>query len=257
MRPRPPIAQRLVKIPQGLLLHRRRPRPQPRPRPGLSQLAVTLGATRRRPATRPPTIRLLQRQVPHEPRIRAMPLAARPLGAVGVEAVAESHRPRSYKWPVTATGGYRRAEPWLQPSPVHLVFATPAGRAALGTPPSPRRRHRQSLLRLRRHPRGIQRGIRPCPPADRVPTHRDHPPVNFLKGVSSRRLRQRFGKRTHRDRLWSPSRLAASARGAPRSIIRQYVEAQRQTSSTTLANSALKNRACASKALCQAPPLRR
>ncbi len=52
--------------------------------------------------------------------------------------------------------------------------------------------------------------------------------VNSLKGVSNRRLRQRFEIRTHRDHLWSPSHLAASAGGAPLSIIRQYVEAQRR-----------------------------
>jgi putative transposase len=52
--------------------------------------------------------------------------------------------------------------------------------------------------------------------------------VNSLKGVSSRRLRQRFEIRTHRDHLWSPSYFAASAGGAPLSIIRQYIEAQRR-----------------------------
>lgn len=54
--------------------------------------------------------------------------------------------------------------------------------------------------------------------------------VNSLKGVSSRRLRQRFRIRTHRDHLWSPSYLAASCGGAPLSIIRQYVEQQRRPS---------------------------
>jgi putative transposase len=55
----------------------------------------------------------------------------------------------------------------------------------------------------------------------------DHPPtvaisglVNSLKVVSSRRLRQRFEIRTHRDHLWSPSYFAASAGGAPLSTIR-------------------------------------
>lgn len=52
--------------------------------------------------------------------------------------------------------------------------------------------------------------------------------VNSLKGVSSRRLRQRFRIRTHRDHLWSPSYFAASCGGAPLSIIRQYVEQQRR-----------------------------
>lgn len=52
--------------------------------------------------------------------------------------------------------------------------------------------------------------------------------VNSLKGVSSRRLRQQFRIRTHRDHLWSPSYFAASCGGAPLSIIRQYVEQQRR-----------------------------
>jgi putative transposase len=52
--------------------------------------------------------------------------------------------------------------------------------------------------------------------------------VNSLKGVSSRRLRQHFRVRTHRDHLWSPSYFAASCGGAPLSIIKQYVENQRR-----------------------------
>jgi putative transposase len=52
--------------------------------------------------------------------------------------------------------------------------------------------------------------------------------VNSLKGVSSRRLRQRFTVRTHRNHLWSPSYFAASCGGAPLSIIAAYVEQQRR-----------------------------
>ena len=51
--------------------------------------------------------------------------------------------------------------------------------------------------------------------------------VNSLKGVSSRRLRQQFRVRTHREHLWSPSYFAASCGGAPLAIIRAYVESQR------------------------------
>lgn len=54
--------------------------------------------------------------------------------------------------------------------------------------------------------------------------------VNSLKGVSSRRLRQQFRVRTHREHLWSPSYFAASCGGAPLAIIRQYVEHQRRPS---------------------------
>jgi putative transposase len=52
--------------------------------------------------------------------------------------------------------------------------------------------------------------------------------VNSLKGVSSRRLRQRYPVRTHQDHLWSPSYFAASCGGAPLSTIQQYVENQRR-----------------------------
>lgn len=52
--------------------------------------------------------------------------------------------------------------------------------------------------------------------------------VNSLKGVSSRRLRQNYRVRTHRDHVWSPSYFAASCGGAPLSTIKQYVENQRR-----------------------------
>ena len=52
--------------------------------------------------------------------------------------------------------------------------------------------------------------------------------VNSLKGVSSRRLRQTYAVRTHREHLWSPSYFAASCGGAPLEIIRSYVENQRR-----------------------------
>jgi putative transposase len=55
--------------------------------------------------------------------------------------------------------------------------------------------------------------------------------VNSLKGVSSRRLRQQhpdIAGRYYKGVLWSPSYCAASCGGAPLSIIRQYIEEQRQ-----------------------------
>jgi putative transposase len=51
--------------------------------------------------------------------------------------------------------------------------------------------------------------------------------VNSLKGVSARRLRQRYQLRTHREHLWSPSYFAASAGGAPLEVLKQYVRQQR------------------------------
>jgi putative transposase len=51
--------------------------------------------------------------------------------------------------------------------------------------------------------------------------------VNSLKGVSARRLRQRYRVRTHREHLWSPSYFAASAGGAPLETLKQYIRQQR------------------------------
>ena len=55
--------------------------------------------------------------------------------------------------------------------------------------------------------------------------------VNSLKGVSSRRLRQLhsdIAARYWRGVLWSPSYFAASCGGAPLSIIKAYIDQQRQ-----------------------------
>jgi putative transposase len=51
--------------------------------------------------------------------------------------------------------------------------------------------------------------------------------VNSRKGVSARRLRQRYRVRTHRKHLWSPSYFAASAGGAPLEMLEQYIRQQR------------------------------
>jgi putative transposase len=51
--------------------------------------------------------------------------------------------------------------------------------------------------------------------------------VNSLKGVSARRLRQRYQVRTHHDHLWSPPYLAASSGGTPLNAIQAYIENQR------------------------------
>jgi putative transposase len=55
-------------------------------------------------------------------------------------------------------------------------------------------------------------------------------PVNSLKGVSSRRLRQEFPDlRQHywrANRLWSGSYFAGSVGGAPITVLRQYIEQQ-------------------------------
>ncbi|MFL6185726.1 MAG: IS200/IS605 family transposase, partial [Actinomycetes bacterium] len=51
--------------------------------------------------------------------------------------------------------------------------------------------------------------------------------VNSLKGVSARRLRQRSRVRTHREQLWPPPYVAASAGGAPLETLRAYIAQQR------------------------------
>ncbi|GAA3482906.1 IS200/IS605 family transposase [Streptomyces yanii] len=56
--------------------------------------------------------------------------------------------------------------------------------------------------------------------------------VNSLKGVSSRRLRQEFTGRINRIGMgsvfWSRSCFAGSCGGAPLTVIRQYIEGQKQ-----------------------------
>ncbi|MFD4439315.1 IS200/IS605 family transposase [Nocardia sp. NPDC058519] len=56
--------------------------------------------------------------------------------------------------------------------------------------------------------------------------------VNSLKGVSARRLRDDYrgwvNRHSMNGHLWSPSYFAASCGGAPPSIIREYIEQQRQ-----------------------------
>lgn len=55
--------------------------------------------------------------------------------------------------------------------------------------------------------------------------------VNSLKGVSSRHLRREFGPQLRRhlwgNHLWSPSYFAASAGGAPLSVVKDYITNQK------------------------------
>ena len=57
-------------------------------------------------------------------------------------------------------------------------------------------------------------------------------PVNSLKGVSSRRLRQAFPELARHywpaRRLWSGSYFAGSFGGAPLDVLRAYIEQQRR-----------------------------
>ena len=56
--------------------------------------------------------------------------------------------------------------------------------------------------------------------------------VNSLKGVSARRLRQRYRVRTQREHLWSPSYFAASAGDAPLEALKSYIRHQRTSGRT-------------------------
>jgi putative transposase len=56
--------------------------------------------------------------------------------------------------------------------------------------------------------------------------------VNSLKGVSARRLRQRYRVRTHREHLWSPSYFAASTGDALLEALRSYIRQQRTSGPT-------------------------
>ena len=61
--------------------------------------------------------------------------------------------------------------------------------------------------------------------------------VNSLKGVSSRKLKEKYPELKQyylKNALWSPSYFAGSCGGAPLNIIKQYIESQKTpaTSST-------------------------
>jgi putative transposase len=95
-------------------------------------------------------------------------------------------------WSMRQDDDYRRGRPVVAALKVHLVFVT---------------KYRRGVLT------GEHLGILGL--------------VNSLKGVSARRLRQRYRVRTHREHLWSPSYFAASAGGAPLETLRAYIRQQR------------------------------
>ena len=64
--------------------------------------------------------------------------------------------------------------------------------------------------------------------------------VNSLKGVSSRMIRLKHPSLCNHywyGALWSPSYFAASCRGAPISIIRQYIESQQESKKRLISSS--------------------
>jgi putative transposase len=135
-------------------------------------------------------------------------------------------------------GDYRRGRHAVSALYVHLVFVTKCRRGVL------REEHHAAL-------RGVFAAVCEDFGAHLVETggEDDHvhlvveypPPVsvsglvNSLKGVSSRLLRKRYGAalKTYGQHLWSPSYFAASAGGAPRHLLKRYVEAQRVVDAKT------------------------
>ncbi|MFC5785620.1 IS200/IS605 family transposase, partial [Streptomyces aureus] len=59
--------------------------------------------------------------------------------------------------------------------------------------------------------------------------------VNSLKGVSSRRLRQEYDSHVSRylwgGHFWSGSYFAGSCRGAPLTVVKQYIDNQQRPTS--------------------------
>lgn len=177
---------------------------------------------------------LFEGEVPHKPGVRAVEAHRGLLLGCRVHAVTVGHRPPHYHWSVTTLDSIRRGRTCVFALHVHLVFVT---------------KYRRGVFEAR-HLDAMQPVMaKVCADFDaelvefngeddHVHLLVEYPPtvqlsrlVNSLKGVSSRRLRQQFGRRnlrTHQDHLWSPSYFAASCGGAPIEVVRQYVEQQRR-----------------------------
>ena len=131
---------------------------------------------------------------------------------------------------MTSESDLRRGRTCVSALHVHLVFVTKYRRGVLTAPMIDHMRDTMGKVCADFGARLVEMNGE----HDHVHLLIEYPPtvsvsglVNSLKGVSSRRLRQAFKVRTHRDHLWSPSYFAASCGGAPLAIIRAYVEAQR------------------------------
>jgi putative transposase len=135
---------------------------------------------------------------------------------------------------VSRTADYRRGRSVVSALHAHIVFVTKYRRGVLST---------RALEALRASMVGVCRNFGAHLAEfdgadDHVHLLVEYPPtvqlsrlVNSLKGVSSRRLRQRkFAEVTEKlwgDHLWSPSYFVASCGGAPLDIVRRYIEEQR------------------------------
>lgn len=119
---------------------------------------------------------------------------------------------------MTITEGHRRGRSVISAFHVHLVFVTKNRRGVL-------RAHHLDLLGevFAKVCSDFGAVLVECNGEDdHVHLLIEYPPtvpvsrlVNSLKGVSSRRLRQRYSVRTHREHLWSPSYFAASCGARP------------------------------------------
>ena len=136
---------------------------------------------------------------------------------------------------MTIPGDYRRGRHVVSALHVHLVFVTKYRRGVLD---GAMLRCCQTAMRKVCADFGADlRELNGEP--DHVHLLVEYPPkvavsalVNSLKGVSARRLRAEFTGRVNRASMrghfWSPSYFAASCRGAPLRIIRQYIEQQQR-----------------------------
>lgn len=131
--------------------------------------------------------------------------------------------------------GYRTGRHVIYNLHVHLVFVTKYRRDVLSEPAIEDLRHIFSKVCG-----DFEAELVECDGEDdHVHLLINYPPkvslsklVNSLKGVSSRRLREKRPEVTGRYRrgvLWSPSYFAASCGGAPLSVIAEYVKSQRET----------------------------
>ena len=169
-------------------------------------------------------------------------LVGRPREAVEVfadrgvlDAVFErQHHTSNHSWSEDRMQDYRTGKHCVFASHVHLVFVTKYRRDALAALAI-----RDLAAMFAKVCGDFDAKLVECNGQDdHVHLLVEYPPqvsisrlVNSLKGVSSRRLRAwrpEIRGRYFKGVLWSPSYFAASCGGAPITIVRQYVEQQRE-----------------------------
>ena len=141
-------------------------------------------------------------------------------------------------WSMTSQEDYRRGRSCVTALHVHLVFVTKYRRDVFQDV------HIEHLQRtFRQVCKDFDVVLAACDGEDdHVHLLIEYPPtvqlsklINSLKGVSSRLIRRDHPELKQRiwngEHLWSPSYFAASAGGAPLSIVKAYVESQRNSGS--------------------------